>query len=214
MLLEHLRAMEETLVASADLQIAFLDDLASHITASAEVDDETQLRSWAKRYAAGLSSYSRRAMAERMATVDGLRQHREQLDRWLQVAKTSSFSDPETGLLNRVAAERRIATQVAKGKLFCLILVGSSGGPVLKELAERLAGTIRPYDVIFRWSDNELITVFEASRKDIAARASQITGWLGEAKVTVIEHAGETAEEMIAKVEAARKSLPEAVEAR
>ncbi len=44
MLLEHLRETEETLVASADLQTAFLDDLAEHIATSAEVDEEAQLR--------------------------------------------------------------------------------------------------------------------------------------------------------------------------
>src|SRR5580658_1740722 len=65
MLLDHLRETEETLIASADLQTAFLDDLAEHMTTTAEVDEGAQLRTSFKRYAAGLSAYGRRARSEK-----------------------------------------------------------------------------------------------------------------------------------------------------
>lgn len=205
MLLEHLRTTEETLAASADLQRAFLDDLAEHIGTSAEVDDEAQLRVAFKRYAAGLRAYSRRSMSEKLATVDDLRRRREEIDAWLAEATASNFNDPETGLLNRSAAERRILTQIAKKRPFCVILVGwteqgsihtrikdAAAGQIVKDLGDRLAATIRPYDVIFRWSQDELITIFEASKAEIASRARQIAGWLGDGACTV-EAGGETA---------------------
>ena len=202
MLLEHLRRTEETLVASADLQRAFLQDLAEHIGTSAEVDEEAQLRVAFKRYAAGLRAYSRRALAEKLATIDELRRRREEIDAWLAQAKTSDFNDSETGLLNRQAAERRIQTQVGKNKPFCVILVGSHGLN-MKDLADHLAATIRPYDVIFRWSQDELVTIFEASQAEIAARAQQIASWLGDgSSVTVLEHhAEEPAEQLIGRIE-------------
>lgn len=98
MLVEHLRATEETLAASADLQRAFLDDLAEHIATSAEVDEEAQLRVAFKRYAAGLRAYSRRALTEKLATIDDLRRRREDIDAWLTEATASNFTDSETGL--------------------------------------------------------------------------------------------------------------------
>lgn len=206
MLLDHLRATEETLAASADLQRAFLEDLANHIATAAEVDSEADLRVGFKRYAAGLRAYSRRALAEKLATVADLRRRREEIDAWLAEATTSNFTDTETGLLNRVAAERRILTQIGKKKPFCVILVGSTGGPIMKDLGDRLAATIRPYDVIFRWSQDELMTIFEAPEAAIATRAQQIGGWLGESScvVTVLEHLSEdSAAQLIAKIESA-----------
>jgi GGDEF domain-containing protein len=203
MLLEHLRATEETLVASADLQRAFLEDLAEHIATSAEVDEEAQLRIAFKRYAAGLRAYSRRALTEKLATIDDLRRRREDIDAWLAQATASNFTDSETGLPNRPAAERRILTQVGKQRPFCVILVGSSGHK-MKDLADHLAATIRPYDVIFRWSQYELLTIFEASQAEIAARSQQIAGWLGESSctVTVLEHLDEeSVEALIARIE-------------
>ncbi len=204
MLLDHLRATEETLTASADLQRAFLDDLAEHIATSAEVDEEAQLRVSFKRYAAGLRAYARKALTEKLATIDDLRRRREEIDAWLAQATTSDYTDPDTGLMNRAAAERRIFTQIAKGRPFCVILVGSTGGGPMKDLADRLAATIRPYDVIFRWSPHELMTIFEASESEIAARSRQIGGWLGDGNcsVTVLEHlAEESAEQLIARME-------------
>lgn len=205
MMLEHLRATEDTLAASADLQRAFLEDLADHIATSAEVDDEDQLRFAFKRYAAGLRAYSRKSQAEKLAMIDDLRRRRDEVDAWLAQAIASDYTDPDTGLLNRSAAERRILTQVAKKRAFCVILVGwteqgslhprlkdAAAGQIMRDLGDRLAATIRPYDVIFRWSQDELMTIFEATEAEIASRAQQIAGWLGEGTCTV-ELGGETA---------------------
>lgn len=195
-LMVHLRATEETLVATADLQTAFLEDMADHIATSAEVDDEAQLRMSFQRYAAGLRAYSRRARTEKLNTITELQRRREEMEAWLAGATTSNFTDPETCLLNRAAAERRLETEIAKDKPFCVILVAwaedgaerlgnAHTGQIMKQLGEQLAATVRPYDLIFRWSQDQLLTIFEAREADIAARAKQIAGWLGEVSYTL-----------------------------
>jgi hypothetical protein len=206
MLLDHLRKTEETLIASADLQSAFLDDLAEHIVTSAEVDDEAQLRASFKRYAAGLSSYARRTKAEKLASIETLRRRRHEIEAWLAEATTPKFFDQETGFLNRAAGELRIETQIRKNLPFCVIVVGRSEerpGDTIRDLGDRLAATIRPYDIIFRWSQDQLMTIFEAKPLDIAARIQQIGGWLGEATViSVLEYAtGEGAGHLIERIE-------------
>lgn len=214
-LLDHLRETEETLVAAADLQSAFLDDLAAHIATSAEVDEEAQLRTSFKRYAAGLSAYARRARTDKLAAIEDLRRRREEIEAWLASATTSTFVDQESGLLNRAAAELRIETEIRKKQPFCVIVVGraASSGQVVKDLADQLAGTIRPYDMIFRWSQNQVVTLFEAAHDEIAARVQQINGWLGDGSqglVGVVEHAeGEASGQLIARIES--KSRQEAV---
>jgi GGDEF domain-containing protein len=231
MLLEHLEETEATLTASSDLQRAFLQDLADHIETSAEIDDEAQLRLNSKRCAAGLKAYSRKAWTDKLAMLDDLRRRREEINAWLSEASMSRFIDPETGLLNRAASETRILKEIQKAKPFCVILVAwksesissrlreAGSQQIVKQLADRLAATIRPYDVIFRWSEHQLITIFEASQAEVAARARQISGWLGDivcvleigdetssvktrAEVTTLEHIeGQTVEQMIARLE-------------
>jgi GGDEF domain-containing protein len=219
LLLQHLQVTEETLVASADLLQAFLEDLADHISTSAEVDEEAQLRVSFKRYAAGLSAYSRRARLEKLATVEDLRRRRNDIEAWLAEATESMFLDADTGFLNRAAAERRIQTLIEKGKPFCVIIVALKDGgsarredagrtSVIKGLGDRLASTIRPYDIIFRWSPDLLATIFEASQADIAVRARQISGWLGggpsetHATVSVVEYLeDESASKFVTRIE-------------
>jgi GGDEF domain-containing protein len=200
-LLEHLRETEDTLAAAAELQSAFLDDLAEHITTSAEVDDEAQLRMSFKRYAAGLSAYARKTRSEKLSSIAALESRRAEIEGWLAEATKSSYIDPETGLLNRAAAEMRIETEIDKKQPFCVIIVGqtpegsslpaSTASATLKLMADRLSETIRPYDMIFRWSQDQLITIFEATAVEIAARIRQIGGWLGDGTCEV-EIGGET----------------------
>lgn len=206
LLLSHLEAMEETLVASADLQSAFLDDLSDHISTSAELDEEAQLRISLKRYAAGLAAYARKARTEKLLAVDDLRRRRAEIEGWLGSATTSKFIDQNTGLLNREAAELRIGTEIAKSEPFCVIVVGApaeASDESMKDLAERLASTIRPYDMIFRWAGDRLVTIFEATGADIAARVQQIRGWLGDGTpISVVEHSSlEGAAPLIARIE-------------
>jgi GGDEF domain-containing protein len=197
-LLDHLKATEDTLVESADLQLAFLEDLAEHIGTSAEVDEEAQLRVSFKRYAAGLRAYSRRAKTEKLATIADLRKRREDIEAWLKEATISNFTDADTGFLNRAAAERRLQTEIDKKQTFCVIVVGwtdygsipdgrkgSGSRQIMKEVGDRLASTIRPYDMIFRWSQDKLVTIFEASEAEITARVQHIAGWLGDATYRV-----------------------------
>ena len=162
LLRDHLQATEETLTAAADLQRLFLDELAEHLDTAAEADDESQLRRSVHRYAGGLRAFSRRMNTEKLAAVDDLSGRREEIEAWLAEAAISSFVDPETGLLNRAAAERRLESEIGKQKPFCAILVESASGESVAQLAEHLAAAVRPYDVIFRWSENRLMTVFDA----------------------------------------------------
>ena len=173
----------------------------------------------------------RRSRTEKLATVVEFQQRREEIEAWRCQATVSIFTDPESGLLNRVAAERRIHTEIVKQKPFCVIVVGwseeesrpdskAAAAQITKELADRLAATIRPYDLIFHWSRNQLVTIFEAPEANIASRARQIAGWLGDplfpveiegqtsavrtrTQISILEYVdGETAGALIQRIEA------------
>jgi GGDEF domain-containing protein len=231
-LLPHITTVAETIGAAAELHIEFLQDLAEHMTASAELDDEAQIRSALKNYAAGLSAYARRSRAEKVSSLADLDHRRAELEKWLAEETTSRLVDTATGLPNRKAAEYRIETQIDKQKPFCAVLVAWTGtgsilqrlGPegadqLIKELGERLAASIRPYDIVFRFARDQILTVFEASAEEVAPRCHQIAGWLrgepytveiagkrtkveAQTSVTVFEYtAGETVAQFASRIE-------------
>lgn len=240
-LLDQLRTTEETLSAAADLERAFLDDMADQMQVSAEVDTEAQLRASFVRYASGLRAYCRRTKTDTLAMIAELVRCREEIEAWLSEEAVSSFTDPSTGLLNRAAAERRLETEISRQRPFCVLSVGwnevdpmpaparkACEGQIMTELADRLGTTIRPYDLIFRWSDNQLITIFQAPESGIATRTRQIAAWLGNPDyavdiegnpaivktrtfVSLVEHkTSDSPGELVARIELA--AHPEAVE--
>ena len=81
---DHLQTTEETLTSAADLQGAFLDELAEHLEMSAQADDEAQLRRSVHRYASGLRAFGRRTNAEKIGTsIHYLQGHRQEIEAWL-----------------------------------------------------------------------------------------------------------------------------------
>ena len=77
----------------------------------------------------------------------------------------------------------------------------------MTQLAEQLAATVRPYDEIFRWSENRLMTIFDAPESGVTARVHQIAGWLGDkakehSRVSLVEHLDEeSTAELIERIE-------------
>jgi GGDEF domain-containing protein len=231
-LLPHLTAVAENLGSASELHIEFLQDMADHMAASAELDGEAQIRSALKHYAAGLSSYARKSRAEKLSSLADLEHRREKLEQWLAEETTSRLVDAPTGLPNRRAAEYRIETQIEKQKPFCAVLIAWTGtgsilqrlGPsgadqMIKELGERLAASIRPYDIVFRFARDQILTVFEATAEEVAPRCQQIEGWLrgepysveiagkrtkieAQTSITVFEFtAGETVAQFASRIE-------------
>jgi len=56
---------------------------------------------------------------------------------------------------------------------------------MIKELGERLAASIRPYDIVFRFARDQILAIFEANAEEVAPRCEQITGWLRGEPYTV-----------------------------
>ena len=227
MLLEHLRETEETLIASADLQTAFLDDLADHMSTTAEVDEGAQLRtrssvtprgsalmlaarepkSWRRlRTCAGAASRSR------LGSKKPPHRHSRSGDRISESGRGGSADR------NRDRKEAAIllivASRTAEGSTNLRVIRPDHEGP------GRQAGRNHPaVRRDFRWSADQLVTIFEATGAEIAARVQQIAGWLGDGgygietdgaaeivkthtTVLVVEHAErEAAIDLIARIE-------------
>lgn len=92
--------------------------------------------------------------------------------------------DPLTGLANRAAALRaleRVSTKGGWGLLFADVddfkaandLFGHEGGDrVLQEVARRLAGALRPHDLLVRWAGDEFVVLLADVHEDSEVQAA------------------------------------------
>ena len=218
-----------------ELHAAMMEDLAEQMEISAEVDDASQVRIALKRYATGLRSYVQRRKKEKPPALSELRGRAEALAEWLGSANPTNIIDPLTGLLNRPEAERQLLAYLKRDKPFCVLLFewtearsvppqfGRSGADqILKALGDRLITLVRPRDIVYRWSQDQLAVIFECVGEEAQARSIKIADWLSskysavvdgivwkveaQAAVAVIErHTGEPLKEFIQRIDSALK---------
>jgi diguanylate cyclase (GGDEF)-like protein len=100
---------------------------------------------------------------------------------------------------------------------------GRSGADqILKALGDRLITLVRPRDVVYRWSQDQLAVIFECAGEEALARSVKIADWLSskysavvdgivwkveaQAAVAVVErHANEPLASFIQRIDAALK---------
>lgn len=218
-----------------ELHAAMMEELAEQMEISAEVDDATQVRTALKRYATGLRSYVHRRKKEQPPVLTELQGRAEALAEWLGSASPTNIIDPLTGLLNRAEAERQLLAYLKRDKPFCVLLFewtearsvppqfGRSGADqILKALGDRLITLVRPRDVVYRWSQDQLAVIFECAGEEAIARSVKIADWLSskysavvdgivwkveaQAAVAVIErHSGEALQDFIQRIDVGLK---------
>src|SRR5579864_77434 len=218
-----------------ELHAAMMEELAEQMEISAEVDDATQVRTALKRYATGLRSYVHRRKKETPPALSDLQRRVEALADWLGNASPANIIDSLTGLLNRDEAERQLQAYLKREKPFCVLLFewnevhsvppqfGRSGADqILKALGDRLITLVRPRDVVYRWSQDQLAVIFECGGEEAMARSVKIADWLSskysavvdgivwkveaQAAVAVVErHSGEALQDFIQRIETAMK---------
>ena len=218
-----------------ELHAAMMEELAEQMEISAEVDDATQVRTALKRYATGLRSYVHRRKKETPPSLTDLQRRVEALADWLGNASPTNIIDRLTGLLNRDEANRQLQAYLKRDKPFCVLLFewtearsvppqfGRSGADqILKALGDRLITLVRPRDVVYRWSQDQLAVIFECAGAEAMARSIKIAEWLSstysavvdgivwkveaQAAVAVVEpHANEAPKDFIQRIDSALK---------
>jgi diguanylate cyclase len=127
----------------------------------------------------------------------------------LEKSELESAIDPLTGLANRRAFERRLESQIAQSKPFCLILLDMdnfkavndryghvAGDDLLRKFGAELRAQFAPTDLVARWGGDEFTALVSGSLAQAEAKVENVRRWtLGEYKIdtgerTVKAHAG------------------------
>ena len=140
-----------------------------------------------------------RMAAEGRDSVQKLNSEITEFQTRLQASERRANADPLTGLCNRSGFERRMETQMAAGRKFCVLVADMNGfkaindnyghlagDDILRQFAGEMKSQLRPEDTIARWGGDEFVALIEGSEKDGEARAERVRRWaLGDYKIIV-----------------------------
>jgi diguanylate cyclase (GGDEF)-like protein len=197
-ILAKISVIAENLGPEQEFHAAMIEGLAEQMEASAEVDDDRQIRPALKRYASGLRTYVARREKDSITILNDLQKRAAELADWVSTAGSGERIDDLTGLLNRREAERQIQYLMAQNAVFSVPVfqwneansipspMGRAGADqILKEFADRLVNLVRPRDIVCRWSLDQLAVIFDCPAAEATERAQKIAEWMSD-KVSVV----------------------------
>lgn len=192
--LDSLVAMQQTrlkiLLASSLIIVLFLGmALASELTKPLKLLVEATKKIKQGDYSVTVPMMHRDEIGELAETIDAMREHvGEREEHILKLA----YADSLTRLPNRALFDDRLNASVARGKRkvepFAVVVLDmdrfkyindvlghESGDFVLKEVAERLTSTLRPYDTVARLGGDEFALLLQdVSEEDIQTAVGRI----------------------------------------
>jgi diguanylate cyclase (GGDEF)-like protein len=120
-----------------------------------------------------------------------LREKMIEIQRRLHEVELLATLDPLTGVANRRDLDRELAARIQTGQEFCVLLFDLNGfkeindrfghlqgDAVLRQLAARLSGQVRPRDYVCRWGGDEFVVILACDLSIAESRSSQIAARL------------------------------------
>jgi diguanylate cyclase (GGDEF)-like protein len=183
--------------------------VAGRLRSIAEIDDIAVMRRSIIESTAALKSCVEKMAEENRISVGQLTSQVAEYRARLEKSEFESAIDPLTGLANRRAFERRLESQIAQSKPFCLILLDMdnfkavndryghvAGDDLLRKFGAELRAQFAPTDLVARWGGDEFTALVSGSLAQAEAKVENVRRWtLGEYKIdtgerTVKAHAG------------------------
>jgi diguanylate cyclase (GGDEF)-like protein len=118
--------------------------------------------------------------------------------------RRAALYDPLTDSLNRIAFEQGVGLEMARGTFGTVVIADldnlklvndayghAAGDRLLRQCADLLRSTLRPYDKLYRWGGDEFLLVIPSARgADVEARLTEV---LGRAEPLDVAKSGATA---------------------
>lgn len=188
---------EDILAAGSAGYVERLSGLATRMQELAKAGNHAQLM-----HAAGeLAGLVQSILSARRQAFARLRAKAGEFQNKLREAEELASLDPLTGVSNRREFERQLASRIAGGTPFCMLLFDLDqfkgvndqyghlcGDEVLKQLAQRLSGQVRARDFVCRWGGDEFVVILECGLEHALARARDVARRLAGTYNVRVDH--------------------------
>jgi len=188
-----------TLVAQAVAQAGDRDhrnatrfrELTAELTRVADLEDLTRVRQALIESTAQLQNSVEEMVREGEQSADQLRRQLSAYENRLLQAEELASKDPLTGLDNRRKVEQQIEYRVARGTLFCVLMIDLNrfksindkyghvcGDEILTQFSRELRSQFRYPDVVARWGGDEFFAIVEADLSGAELCAKRVRQWV------------------------------------
>lgn len=203
------------LSARNERRLRLLRDLIDQLEVSAAIDPPEVASAFSCQQSAGLKRLMGQAAGEAQAHLAPLARHAGKIRQEIRMA--SQHRSP-AALPDRYDTEQRMEALRAAGSAFSLLVFiwlgyaelrervsRRAADQVLMEIFRRMEASVRPWDVVYRWSPNQFALLVEGSTPPSGARREQIAARLcGTYQVQI----GEESEEVEVRVEVSAVQPP------
>jgi diguanylate cyclase (GGDEF)-like protein len=168
-----------------------LNQFTGRLKTISNLDDLTQVRASLLQQAAELRTYVDKMEQESHKLVTQLKTEVSAYETKLKEAEELSLRDPLTGLANRRNVEERLASRVAGGLGFCVIVIDLNrlkktndtyghlaGDNLLQQFAQELRTNFRSTDLVGRWGGDEFIVVMDGDAQGAEAKIARMQKWV------------------------------------
>ena len=187
-----------------------LNQFTTRLRAISNLDDLTHIRSSLVQQATELKTYVAKMEQESRKLVTQLKTDISTYQAKLKEAEDLASRDSLTGLPNRRNIEDRIASRIAAGEGFCVVMVDVNqlkkvndmhghlaGDNLLQQFAQELRSSFRSTDMAGRWGGDEFVVVASGDAAAAQAQIDRMQKWVfgeytirpgkgtGEVKVSV-----------------------------
>jgi diguanylate cyclase len=176
-----------------------IGNLTGQLGSIAKANDLVQVRRRVVESTLALEACVGRMAEDSKASVYNLTAQVREYQVRLEEAERESLTDPLTNLANRRAFEKHLASRVAAGTPFCLIMIDLNdfkavndqhghlaGDDLLKQFAGELGSQFSPSELVARFGGDEFVGVLSGGVSNAGAKVERIRRWtLGEYKIRI-----------------------------
>jgi diguanylate cyclase (GGDEF)-like protein len=154
------------------------------------LEDITQIRALVNQSATELRSCVDRMVVDGEQSIASLKAQLTKYEERLHEAELLSWTDPLTGLTNRVGLEHELKKRVRGARPFCVLVVDLNGfkalndthghlagDALLKAFSDELRSQFRPLDTVARWGGDEFAAALDCGIPEAQALIERIRKW-------------------------------------
>ena len=166
------------------------NQFTARLHAISNLEDLTQVRATLVQQATELKTYVDQMEQQSHQLVEQLQTEVSSYEKKLKKIEEVALRDVLTGLANRRGLEEHLVSRIARGHLFCVVMMDLNrlkevndkhghlaGDDLLRQFAEELRSNSRASDVVGRWGGDEFLLIMDGDANGAKAQIERLQKW-------------------------------------